>query len=397
MTNRSIQEPDVIVAGHICLDVIPTLPKGNNYREFLIPGRLLQLGPILISTGGPVSNTGLALHKLGVPTRLMAKVGDDIFGDAILKIVRKQDASLIKGIKVVAGESSSYSIILTIPDVDRIVLHYPGANDTFDAGDVDYDMVAHGRIFHFGYPPMMKRMYQSDGAELVEILRRVKQSGVLTSVDMVLPDPDTLAGQANWDRILRRALPHVDFFLPSIEEMLLMLRPELFDELSKRAGASGILSLVTPQHFLEMSEILLDMGTSIVALKGGHLGLYLRTAGAAKIPGALDALGWAERELWAPCFKTMVVGTTGSGDATIAGFLAGVLGGLGPIETMTGAVATGACNVEAADALAGIVSWPEVQKRIASGWARLPLQITASGWRYDQGRDIWVGPHDRPQ
>ena len=103
---------------------------------------------------------------------------------------------------------------------------------------------------------------------------------------------------------------------------------------------------------------------------------------------------WANRELWAPCFKTCVVGTTGSGDATIAGLLAGVLHGLGPVEAMTGAVGTGACNVEAADALGGIIPWSQVQERIARGWERLPLDINAEGWRFDAQQDVWIGPKD---
>ncbi len=51
--------------------------------------------------------------------------------------------------------------------------------------------------------------------------------------------------------------------------------------------------------------------------------------------------------MWAPCFDVEVVGTTGSGDATIAGFLSALLRDASPEEAMTMAVAVGACNVEA--------------------------------------------------
>ncbi len=387
-------KPDIIVAGHICLDIIPTLPKGSNYRELFIPGRLLQLGPVLVSTGGPVSNTGLALHKLGVSTQLMAKVGDDVFGNTILDLVRRHDSRLVEGMKVAAGESSSYSIILTVPGIDRILLHCPGCNDTFRAADVDYDLAARAGMFHFGYPPMMKQMYQQNGRELVQIMQRVKASGVVTSVDMVMPDPDTPAGRADWRAILQRALPYVDLFLPSIEEMLLMLERNLFDELAARAGPDGVLPKLSPGHFSNMAEMLLQMGSAVVALKAGHRGLYLRSAGPERLPPMLHPSVWANRELWAPCFKTNVVGTTGSGDATIAGFLAGLHHELGPAEAVTGAVATGACNVEAADALGGIIPWTQVQQRIARGWERLPLDIDAEGWRFDAERNVWVGPND---
>ena len=64
--------PEVVVAGHICLDVIPGLTQAPD----LTPGRLVVVGPSAVSTGGPVGNVGLALHRLGVPVRLMGKIGD---------------------------------------------------------------------------------------------------------------------------------------------------------------------------------------------------------------------------------------------------------------------------------------------------------------------------------
>ena len=68
-----------VVAGHICLDMIPNLghiPSGQ-FSHLLRPGRTLLVGPVGFMTGGPVSNTGLALHRLGIDTRLIAKTGAD--------------------------------------------------------------------------------------------------------------------------------------------------------------------------------------------------------------------------------------------------------------------------------------------------------------------------------
>jgi sugar/nucleoside kinase (ribokinase family) len=71
---------DAVVAGHIALDLYPELAGPVAYE----PGRLNVVGPALISTGGSVFNTGIALHRLGVPVRLVAKVGADLFGEAVL-------------------------------------------------------------------------------------------------------------------------------------------------------------------------------------------------------------------------------------------------------------------------------------------------------------------------
>ena len=395
---------DAIVAGHLCLDLFPDLSACTNERldAILQPGRLVVVGPVAHCTGGPVSNTGLALTRLGIHTRLMGKVGDDPFGRAIRDYVRVHGAEGADALVVDPAAHSSYTIVLNVPGVDRIFLHYPGANDAFGAGDVGYDLVAEARLFHFGYPPLMRRMYENGGFELAEVFSRAKETGATTSLDMALPDPASPAGQADWASILLRTLPCVDLFLPSIEEILFMLRPATYQALRAQAGGPDILSLIRPELLSDLGGELCDLGAKIVALKLGHRGLYLRTAG----QRSLEALGrarpqdleaWSNRELWAPCFQVDVAGTTGSGDATIAGLLAGLLRGFAPEDAVTAAVAAGACNVEAADALSGIRSWDETWRRVRSGWARHKLVLDVPGWHWDDPHQLWVGPGETGQ
>jgi sugar/nucleoside kinase (ribokinase family) len=281
--------------------------------------------------------------------------------------------------------------------VDRIFLHHPGANDTFGAGDVRYDLIADSRLFHFGYPPLMKRMYESDGIQLVQIFRRAKETGVTTSLDMALPDPSSPAGRADWGKILRSVLPYVDIFLPSIEEILFMLRHSTYQALCAEAGGPDILSLIRPELLSDLSQELIQMGARIIALKLGDRGLYLRTAdlhGLETLGRAqpADPVTWANKELWSPCFQVKVVGTTGSGDATIAGLLGALLRSLSAEEAITAAVAVGACNVEAADALSGIRSWEETWQRVRSGWRRHNLALNSPGWILDEQHQLWAGP-----
>ena len=85
----------------------------------------------------------------------------------------------------------------------------------------------------------------------------------------------------------------------------------------------------------------------------------------------IDAASWLGVEVLAPCFEPDVLaGTTGSGDATIAGLLAALLRGADPLAAATAATAVGACSVEAPDSTSGIPSWEQVAARIASGWRR---------------------------
>ncbi len=385
---------DAVVAGHLCLDVIPGFAGATPtpFQTTFAPGRLLQVGPVAFSTGGPVSNTGLALTKLGIQTRLIAKVGDDFFGHAVQQIVASYGAELSDGLVVDRAVNTSYSVIISPPGVDRVILHHSGANDTFVADDVRCDLVAEAKLFHFGYPPAMRSMFENGGTQLVEVFRRAKALGVTTSLDMSLPDPSHASGAADWLAILDKALPHVDIFLPSIEELLFMLRRDTYTQLARTPVAPALLS--------QLSGELLAMGAKIVGIKLGERGLYLRTGAVSALanlgrafPSALAA--WSDRELWSPCFRVDVVGTLGSGDATIAGFLSALLRDLSIEEALTAAVAVGACNVEAADALSGIRSWEETRQRIARGWPRHTLTLDDGGWHFDERQQLWVGPHDQ--
>ena len=93
-----------------------------------------------------------------------------------------------------------------------------------------------------------------------------------------------------------------------------------------------------------------------------------------------------------PCRS--IAGTAGSGDATIAGFLASVVRGLGPEEALTLAVAVGGCCVEAPDATSGVRTWDETVSRVKGGWPRRSVAIGETGWRA-AANGVWAGPGDR--
>jgi sugar/nucleoside kinase (ribokinase family) len=91
--------------------------------------------------------------------------------------------------------------------------------------------------------------------------------------------------------------------------------------------------------------------------------------------------------------KTAVVGTTGSGDATIAGFLSAILRDLSPAEALNAAVAVGACNVKAPDALGGLCSWEATLARIQRGWQKHELNSQTPGWVWDRRYALWSNQH----
>jgi sugar/nucleoside kinase (ribokinase family) len=377
--------PEVVVAGHVCLDIIPALTGPPDLR----PGKLVVIGPSAVSAGGPVGNVGLALDRLGVPVRLMGKIGDDMFGRELLDVLRGRDPRLAEGMIVVPGETTSYSVVINPPGVDRTFLHCPGANDTFGAADVPLDRLLGARILHFGYPPMMRRLYRDGGAELRALLSAVRERGLVTSLDLCEPDPHSEAGHVDWVAWLAGALPAVDVFAPSVDELRFMLDPTTHGTVDL-----GQLRLLARRA--------LAMGPAVVALKLGDQGLYVRTArDAAALERLTATLGleptaWRDREVLAPCFRARrMAGTTGSGDCTIAGLLAALLRREDPVAVATCATAVGACSVEAPDATSGVPAWADVAERLAAGWPRLSTTPgLAAGWRRDAQGTLF-DPADR--
>jgi len=392
MTNQ----PFIAVAGHICLDIIPTLHGAETGLDrLLVPGKLVDVGAAVLSTGGAVPNTGLALHRLGVPVRLLGKIGDDHLGGVVRSLLEEAGPGL--GSRLIVGrEPTSYTVVISPPGTDRIFLHCPGANDTFGPEDVSAETLRAAALVHFGYPPLMRRMYEQDGAELETLFRRVKAAGATASLDLARPDPDSAAGRANWPALIERVLPHVDVFLPSFDEILFMLDRPRFERIAARNGAR-IVAGAEPGLLDELAGRMLALGAAIAAIKLGDEGLYLATT---SDRSRLESTGrarpgpeWIGRQLATPCYRAAVVGTTGSGDCTIAGFLMGLLRRLPPEQTIDAAVAVGACSVEQADATSGVPTWDRVAARQAAGWQRLDDTPPGPDWtRLDSG--TWRGPRD---
>jgi len=377
-----MQKPEtscgIVVAGHICLDIIPTFKRAaRTLDELLVPGKLIDVGAAVISTGGAVANTGLALHRLGVDVRLAGKIGTDAFGEAVCAVLRQQGVDLADDLLRDPDVATSYTIVLNPPGIDRTFLHCPGANDEFGAADLTPAQLQGASLFHFGYPPLMKRLYSDRGEELTSLMRLAREAGLTTSLDMALPDPDSPAGRADWLTILRAALPYVDVFVPSLDEIVFMLDPARGQQVRAAAAAGVPLGGLTPADVAAVTDELLAMGVAVVLLKLGEHGACLRTTpDAARLAagGALLAQlqSWEDVSLHAPCFAAEVVGTTGAGDCTIAGFLAALTRGETPGDALRAAVATGSASVERADATSGVPHWSVLAERLRAGWPRDP-------------------------
>ena len=200
------------------------------------------------------------------------------------------------------------------------------------------------------------------GYEL-EVLR-----GAATALDMSMPDQDGPSGQIDWRPVLTNTLPYVDIFLPSIDEIVFMLRRADYD-----AWDGAVHDHVDAAYLADLADELLAMGTVIAGFKLGDRGAYLHTASDPAAYARLDRLNlaaaaWTGQRVYQPVFAVEVAGTTGAGDATYAGLLAALLRGLTPVEALRWACAVGACNVETVDATSGIQSWAATEARLDAGW-----------------------------
>ncbi len=316
-----------IVAGHLCLDIIPQFDPNIffDFKTQFQPGSLTRVGPAIFSTGGAVSNTGLVLHKLGIPTTLVGKIGADYYGQAVEQILLRYGDDLIRGIRVDASAATSYTVVINPPGIDRFFLHCPGPNDTFCSQDIPLDQVAAGRSVPF-------RLSADNEADLSRTRRRADPDIPADQSDRC----NHLAGygHARPGRRLGSGRLGRSFEVPPYRRWIFSSpawmscyscwnRPA-FEHFQSTIGIRAML-LENPSLLTRLGDQLLEMGAKIVLLKLGDCGAYLRTADA----GVLSKLGrarpddldsWSNRELWAPCFRVRVVGTTGSGDSTIAGF-----------------------------------------------------------------------------
>ena len=367
----------VVCAGHICIDITPTF-RGDDVSEvsqILQPGKLINVGDADVHTGGSVANTGLAMKILGANVFLAGKIGDDSFGDMITSVVKQYGAE--KGLIRRAGESSSYSVVLALPGIDRIFLHNPGANDTFTADDLSDELLEGAALFHFGYPPIMKQMFVNDGDGLIAVMKKARAAGAATSLDLAAVDPKSEAGKADWELILKKTLPFVDIFVPSVEELCFMLDRDKFEDLQKRAAGRDICEILDLEKDIKpLAEKCMDMGTKILLIKCGAPGMYYRTASAEVLntisPSlGLDTAAWADKEGFEKSYvPDRILSGTGAGDTSIAAFLTSLLNGCTPEKCMQYATATGAMCVSAYDSLSGLLPLDELEKKIQAGWKK---------------------------
>lgn len=368
----------VIAAGHICLDITPVFPGKStaSLGDILSPGKLVNVGQADVHTGGSVANTGLAMKFFGADVSLMGKIGDDPFGEIVRNILKAHGAE--QGLLVSGQESTSYTVVLAVPGIDRMFLHNPGANHTFHAEDIPQEELEKAALFHFGYPPLIKSMYENDGAELFKMMKQAKACGAATSLDFAAIEPGSEADSADWGRILGNVIPYVDFLVPSVEELCYMLDRDRFVQWQERAKGRDITEILDIEKDVRpLAERCMELGAKILLIKCGAPGIYYQTASQGTLEKIgekleLDVAQWADLRGFEKSYvPDRVLSGTGAGDTSIAAFLTAVLAGYSPEMSMHLAAAAGASCVAAYDALSGLKPFAELEQRMQKGWDKI--------------------------
>ncbi len=366
----------IAAAGHVCIDLIPHWTQGS--ISSLQPGKMVHAEGMQVTTGGAMSNTGGALARLGMNPIVIGKVGSDVIGDltmSVLETVHPPERMLIQRVTEMA---SSYALVISPPDADRMFIHYPGPNGTFQWSDVPYERLEDVVIFHFGYPPLMHSIYSDGGHNLETMFRKLQDRGIVTSLDTAYPDPKSEAAAADWTVWLQRVLPVTDIFLPSFDELMVMLKEPVPETLA----------IADLQRW---AKRLHQWGAGLVGIKLGEHGLFLS--------GDLEILAnheYANLRPWAgfcglmPCYSVENRGATGAGDTAIAGLLTAIHEGMAPAAGAALAAAVAAFCVEVVSATEGIPSLEVVLQRMQGDWPLRATGVIMADWHQQQPEGIWV-------
>lgn len=297
----------------LCLGIIVGDFLAKPVEKIPEKGKLTLVGSTELHIGGCAVNTGVTLKKLGVETGIIGKVGNDSLGRFLIGRLKNEGLD-ISGIKVSKTASTSGTAVLVHADGERSFIHSIGANADLTIDDADASFIRNFDIFHIAGAFLMPGF---DGPPMARALKNAKQQGLTTCLDTCWD------ATGKWMELLKDSLPHVDYFLPSIEE------------------AKMLTGMDKPE---DISHFFFDRGVKNVCLKMGHAGSFAANAGESHF---FDAL------------KIDVVDTTGSGDGYVAGFIAGLVRGFSFEKCGMMANLVGAKTATSVGATSGIVTYED--------------------------------------
>lgn len=269
------------------MEPAPVLCLGILVADIVVPpmerlpaaGELIATDDFLLQPGGCAANVSLGLRTLGVPSAVCGRVGDDPFGELLIRDLRERGVGTDDVIRT-PGCRTSTTVILPVIGEDRRFVHSFGANAVFSGDDLAQVALDRAEVLYIGGYLMLAALQQRS---LGEQLRRARARGTVIVLDVAVP-----AGNAVSLDALDQLLPLADYFVPNIDE------------------ARAITGESDPHR---QAQRLIAYGARHVLIKLGDRGTYVRSAG-------------VSFEMPAPHVDT--VEPSGAGDAFAAGLIVGI-------------------------------------------------------------------------
>lgn len=370
-----VKEIDVLVAGYLGIDLIPDFKKTQQnipLHDLLKPGKLTEIDGLQLSLGGVVANTGIALKKFNKRVYLNGLTGNDFMGKIILEWLQRYQ--IAEGIKMLHQSSTAFGIVIAPPGVDRIFLESPGCNEIFSKSDIDFKVMQQSKIFHFGYPPLLKNFFIANGIQLIKLFSEAQNLGVVTSLDLSLPDPQSESSKCDWPAIMNNVLPFTDIFVPSIEELLNIMMPDEYESIVTAAGQNDLIDFINMDVIKSLGKQIIDLGVKILLVKMAHRGAYLLTGDVSSVneKGSLqlDTETWNHIELHCeayPADQHRFKNASGAGDTAAAAFLTALVEGESPGRSLQYACMAGRNNLYCNDIYQDLDSWETMTSEINAG------------------------------
>ncbi|MGQ9549948.1 MAG: ribokinase [Roseiflexus sp.] len=120
----------IVVFGSINIDLVVRTPR------LPVPGETLTGYTFFAAPGGKGANQAVACARLGAPTRMVGRVGDDLFGAQLranLRTCRVQDNSVLT-----TPGPSGVALIAVDDRAENTIVIVPGANGSVSVADIPY-------------------------------------------------------------------------------------------------------------------------------------------------------------------------------------------------------------------------------------------------------------------
>jgi sugar/nucleoside kinase (ribokinase family) len=293
----------MVVTDHLCTP-ISHLPAA---------GELVAASELVLNIGGGAANAAVDLARLGVPSAICARVGDDIFGRFATETLMDHGVD-VRALKVDPSRATSQTLILNVRGEDRRFIHAVGANLGFLTADLDAVLEPPPRVLYIGYFLILPGL---DAEGLAARFAAARARGTFTVLDVAIPERGDYLGP------LRVVLPHTDAFVPNSDEAALIL-----DETDP----------------VRQARAFREMGARRVVITCGSRGAVALSD---TLQGRLGT------------YPVNFVDGSGGGDAFVAGYIAGLLDGRPELDCLKLASAVGASCVRAVGTTAGVFTRAE--------------------------------------